>query len=237
MPEEPRARRSCLARTVNSAVDGVILGGALGGIMASTRAFELGVRGGAGRFMLVSSLRSGLSFAGFLASFNGGTCVLENLRGRRDVVNPFVVGGFMGVAGALPGWMTPMPHAPWTYRNNRALVGAGISSALLCSFFYLISSGSREPAPQGPVLSPGSGAPAGAPASPVQTMPLPIMSQPTMPEPFPYSSEPAREEQFKYGSSNDGWSASTPEFATRETAGREELSGSFGKEEIVDKWK
>jgi hypothetical protein len=220
MPEEPRKRRSCLARMFNSAVDGVILGGALGGIIASTRAFELGVSGGAGRFMLASSLRSGLSFAWFLASFNGGTCTLENMRGKRDVVNPFVVGGLMGVAGALPGYMTPMPHAPWTYRNNRALAGAGISSALLCSFFYFISSASREPAPEGTSLpSPGSGAPAGAPAYP--TMPHPVMPQPTMPEPFSYAPAPEWEEPSTQ--------------ATPDTAGG--MMGSFGKEEIVDKWK
>ena len=32
------------------------------------------------------------------------------------------------LAGALPGFLTPMPTAPWAYRNPRALAGAGKNS-------------------------------------------------------------------------------------------------------------
>merc|ERR1719198_1372017 len=50
----------------------------------------------------------------------------------------------MGLAGALPGFLTPMPTAPWAYRNPRALAGAALSSGALCSFFWWFSNGARE---------------------------------------------------------------------------------------------
>ena len=94
-------------------------------------------------------LRSAISLGGFLSFYNGGTCSLERARGKKDAFNPFAVGGLIGIAGGLPGYLTPMPHAPYLYRNTRALAGAGLSSALLCSALpFLFGGGTpREEAP------------------------------------------------------------------------------------------
>jgi len=214
---------------MNSAIDGSILGGAMGAIMASRSAFELGAAGGGARFIGLSAVRSALSFAGFLASYNGGTCALESARGKRDVWNPFMVGGFIGVGGALPGWMTPLPHAPYLYRNNKALVGAGLSSALLCSFFYFISSGgSREPAPAD-LPSPSSATTPGAstagqyrPAMPQPTMPQPVMPQPVMPQPNADMSA--------------AWPSADPDMSEWQQQ-QDQMMHGIGKEDLVDKWK
>ena len=152
--DAPRRRRSCLVRAIGSAVDGCILGGALGGIFASGQALQLGLVGG-GIFVLRSAARSAISLGGFLSFYNGGTCSLERARGKKDAFNPFAVGGLIGIAGGLPGYLTPMPHAPYLYRNTRALAGAGLSSALLCSALpFLFGGGTpREEAPGAPPVA------------------------------------------------------------------------------------
>ena len=179
--------------------------------------------------MLLNAVRSGLSFASFLATYNGGTCVLENARGKRDVFNPFVVGGGIGLAGALPGWMTPLPHAPWTYRNNRALVGAGLSSALLCSFFYMLSA---EPSRQ-ELRQPTTGV-----APPAGQNATPPMLQPVMPPPVGqsagmdfYQPPPLKGKDYE-SSLSSGWMPHTPESSELD----EERSATFGKEDLIDKW-
>jgi len=109
--------------------------------MATRTALSYGFNLDALRLILRSGMTSAFSFGGFLAVYNGGICSLEKFRGSRDIVNPFVVGACIGVVGAVPGYLTPQPQAPWAFRNPRALVGAGLSSALLCSFFWGLSAG------------------------------------------------------------------------------------------------
>ena len=123
-----RRQRSCLAQTIGSAIDGGIFGGAIGSIMATGNALQLGLTNGGFRLILRSGAASAVSIGGFLATYNGGVCSLERWRKRRDVVNPFIIGGIMGVAGAVPGYLTPHPAAPWAYRNPRALVSGGFTS-------------------------------------------------------------------------------------------------------------
>ena len=150
MAEQPRRKASCLAQTVGSLIDGGVFGAAIGSLMATGPAFSQGLFNGGLRIILRSGLQSALSVGGFMSVYNGGICSFESLRSKRDVLNPFLVGGLIGVAGGLPGFVRPLPTAPWAYRNPRALVGSGLGSAMLCSFFWMLSAGGleRPPAPE-----------------------------------------------------------------------------------------
>uniref|UniRef100_A0A7S0L0E6 Mitochondrial import inner membrane translocase subunit TIM22 n=1 Tax=Coccolithus braarudii TaxID=221442 RepID=A0A7S0L0E6_9EUKA len=125
--------------------------------MASRAALSIGLHADAVRLVFGGAVAGAMQFGGFLAVYNGGICTTERLRGKRDMANPFVVGGVMGVSGALPSFVQPTSSAPWAYRNPRALAAAGLSSAMMCSFFWSLGSSSRplpEPAPE--VTSPSS---------------------------------------------------------------------------------
>ena len=186
--EAPKRRqRSCLAVTISSAIDGGIFGAAIGSIMASGSALQLGFANGGMRLMLRSGMASAFSVGGFLASYNGGVCYLERFRKKRDVVNPAVVGGVMGMAGALPGYLHQNPQAPWAYKNPRAVIGGGMTSALLCSFLWSMShmgaaeraerSAEQPPKPSAEeAVTPATRMPAApvlAPGGPLSTMPPP----------------------------------------------------------------
>ena len=95
-----RRQRSCLAVTISAAIDGGIFGAAIGSIMASGSALQLGIANGGLRLLMRSGMASAVSVGGFLASYNGGVCYLERFRRKRDVVNPAVVGGVSECAGA-----------------------------------------------------------------------------------------------------------------------------------------
>ena len=173
--EQPRRKASCLARTVGSLIDGGVFGAAIGSLMATGPAFSQGLFNGGLRIILRSGLQSALSVGGFMSVYNGGICSFESLRSKRDVLNPFLVGGLIGVAGGLPGFVRPLPTAPWAYRNPRALVGSSLGSAMLCSFFWMLSAGGleRPPAPERQ--------PAAEPAAERQPQPEPY------PYPYPYA--------------------------------------------------
>ena len=101
-PEERKKLRremSCLGKAIASAIEGGLIGGALGGIMASGSALSLGLSVQALVLVGRSSFSSAASFGGFLAFYNGGSCSMERLRGVRDWINPFIVGGVIGLAG------------------------------------------------------------------------------------------------------------------------------------------
>lgn len=98
----PRKKeRSCLALTIGAAVDGGIFGAAIGAIMASGAALQAGFTHGGLRLILRSGFATAISVGGFLGSYNGGICTLERFRKRRDAINPAIVGGIMGVVGAV----------------------------------------------------------------------------------------------------------------------------------------
>eukprot|EP00965_Chrysotila_dentata_P116741 3859217-Pleurochrysis_carterae.AAC.3 len=63
--------RSCLAKAIGAFLDGGIIGGAIGGIMASRTAIAFGPSLGALRILAVGMGQSGLSLGGFLAAYNG----------------------------------------------------------------------------------------------------------------------------------------------------------------------
>ena len=169
--DAPRRKPSCLARTIGSALDGGIFGAAIGSLMATGPAFSHGLLQGGLAHILRSGVRSALSVGGFMATYNGGLCTLEKTRQKRDVFNPFFLGGFIGVAGAIPGYVQPLASAPWAYRNPRALIGSGLGSAALCSFFWMISSGGAVERTEQPAAPPT--APVMPTAAPAVPAPLP----------------------------------------------------------------
>jgi len=176
--KEQREQRSCLAKAVASGIDGGLFGGAIGLIMTSRTALSFGLSVHSLRILVAGTVSSAVSFGGFLACYNGGVCSLERFRRRRDAVNPFVVGGVIGVAGALPSYATPQANAPWAYRNPRTLVGAAFSSGALCSFFWVLSRGGQPQA----LPEPAAPTPPELPAS-SQLPPLPLpSSQPLEPQ-------------------------------------------------------
>jgi len=177
---EPRQRRSCLAKAIMSGVDGGILGGVIGSLMASRAVLSVGLSVESVKLIARSGVASAFSFGGFLAVYNGGICSLERFRKRRDMANPFIVGALVGVGGAIPGYLTPQPQAPWAFRNPRALFGAGLSSALLCSFFWSLSSGSSS----------SSESPASSPTSPPSEQAAPALEQLQAKQSLPALSSP-----------------------------------------------
>eukprot|EP00966_Prymnesium_polylepis_P065268 1514896-Prymnesium_polylepis.1 len=78
--------------------------------MASGGALQLGFFNGGLQLMMRSGMGSAMSVGGFLASYNGGVCSLERFRRRKDAANPFVVGGAMGLVGAIPGYLVQSPQ-------------------------------------------------------------------------------------------------------------------------------
>lgn len=172
-----RRERSCLAVYIGSALDGGVFGAIIGALFATAPAVSHGLLNGGLRFIGASAMRSGFSLGGFMATYNGGVCSLEKARGTKDVLNPFVVGFGSGVVGALPGYVHPMPQAPWAYRNPRALLGGGLGSGLLCAFFWGLSRVGRETA------APAEEEKAAAPQPPSAPLVRPPAAVPQMPKP------------------------------------------------------
>ena len=233
-PQQGKKRTaSCLAKTVGSLLDGGVFGAAIGSLMAAGPAFSQGLFNGGLRFLVRSGLQSALSVGGFMATYNGGICSLERLRAKRDVVNPFLVGGLIGVAGSVPGFVRPLPNAPWAYRNPRALVGSGLGSALLCSFFWLLSNGAGERQPAPAPAEPAAEATRVSALAPPASLPTPTADG------FPQFDSPVETQAVETPGFSDGLAKPpaglgvTPLAAAAARAGAEAPSGS---EQITDPW-
>uniref|UniRef100_A0A7S0E8Y0 Mitochondrial import inner membrane translocase subunit TIM22 n=1 Tax=Phaeocystis antarctica TaxID=33657 RepID=A0A7S0E8Y0_9EUKA len=239
--QEKKKTGSCLGRTVGSLIDGGVFGGAIGSLMATGPAFSQGLFNGGLRILLRSGLQSAVSVGGFMATYNGGICSLESMRSKRDVVNPFLVGGLIGVAGAIPGFVRPLPTAPWAYKNPRALVGSGLGSAMLCSFFWMLSAGGLERQP--------ATAPAAEPAAaerqpvPVPAARAPPASQPTQPaDAYPQYDSPVETQAVEMPGFADGLAEPHPPvgFAAAPLAPANPGLGAdlapSGSEQISDPW-
>ncbi|KAL3913825.1 MAG: hypothetical protein SGPRY_007843 [Prymnesium sp.] len=117
MADRPRRQPSCLAIGLSSGVEGGLFGCAIGGIMASGAAFQLGFLNGGLRLIVGNGLVTALQVGGFLAAYSGGVCALERARKQQDVFNPALVGGLMGMAGAVS------PHGScWRATRNSECV-------------------------------------------------------------------------------------------------------------------
>ena len=233
--QEKKRTGSCLARTVGSLIDGGVFGAAIGSLMATGPAFSQGLFNGGLRILLRSGLQSAVSVGGFMSVYNGGICSLESLRSKRDVVNPFLVGGLIGVAGAIPGFVRPLPTAPWAYKNPRALVGSGLGSAMLCSFFWMLSAGGleRQPAPERQ--------PAAEPAAERQPIPVPAARAPPASLPtqstdgYPQFDSPVETQAVEMPGFADGLAEPPAGFAAAAARAGAEAPSS-GSEQISDPW-
>ena len=224
---------SCLAKFVGSAIDGGVFGAAIGSLMATGPAFSQGLLNGGLRFLLRSGLQSALSVGGFMSVYNGGVCSLESLRSKKDVVNPFIVGGGIGIVGAMPGYLRPLPTAPWAYKNPRALVGNGLGSAMLTSFFWLLSHGGGErqpvPAPAEPATEPTHAV--RVPSALAQPAPLPAQA-----EDFSEFDSPVETQAVELPGFSDGLAKPPADFGRAATA-RDGAAASGGSaEQITDPW-
>ena len=148
---EKKKTLSCLGRTLIAFVDGGTFGAAIGGIISSAQALgsiSAGTESVVGAFRTVARASAGsaasLGFA--LAGYSGGVCSLERMRGKRDFVNPFVIGGLMGAIGAV---QRVEVHDGQAKRrvlafSGRGLMTGSLSSALLCTVFWYMQQPSQK---------------------------------------------------------------------------------------------
>ena len=142
-PTPQRRQRSCVANGCVAFIDGAFFGGAIGGIINSAQAMSglasgAETMGSALRHVIRSSARSGISLGLALATYSSGVCSLERARGKRDVANPFLVGGMLGAVGSI---QTVELHdgqrkTRALAANPRAMIGGTLSSAMLCALFW-----------------------------------------------------------------------------------------------------
>ncbi|RLN14353.1 hypothetical protein BBJ28_00007400 [Nothophytophthora sp. Chile5] len=87
------------------------------------------------RTMVRLSARNMLGFASFLGIFGGVSCSLEKLRGKTDLLNPFM-GGFIAGMAVLPAEL----------RKPRALVSAALlcGSASMALHYFIPTSGDNK---------------------------------------------------------------------------------------------
>lgn len=115
MSDQPKHRCITLSPTMN----GGIAGGTLCGMFGSVAAPDQGLRAGkTSRYVLFSSLGSGLALAALLAAVNCGMCVLQHLRGTRDAKKTWFVGSFLAF---LPRWTMPTRDTRLAYLNHKRL--------------------------------------------------------------------------------------------------------------------
>jgi hypothetical protein len=150
-PPPKKRQLSCLGKGVISLVDGGLFGAAIGGVMASAQgisALSSGTENVRGAVLLVarSAWRSAASLGMALAGYTGGVCSLERLRGRRDAINPFFVGGLMGAIGSIT---RVEVHDGQTQRRvfavvPRNMMAGALSSGALCTLFWYMQQPSRR---------------------------------------------------------------------------------------------
>lgn len=148
----PKTRRelSCIGKSILALIDGGTFGAAIGGIFASANAIGSITGGtesivGAARTVFRASAASAMSLGLALGAYTGGVCSMERWRGKKDVVNPFVIGGIGGAIGAI---QRVEAHDGQHRRtvlafSGRGLMAGSLSSAMLCSVFWYMQQPSR----------------------------------------------------------------------------------------------
>ena len=183
-PERPRRQLSCLGKGIISCIDGGCFGAAIGAIFSSARAMSSLAAGtesvvGALGMVARSGLQSGLSLGAALGFYSGGVCSLEQFRSKRDLVNPFLVGGIMGAFGAVQRVevhdgqrkMRVLAYSP------RGMAVGALTSGMLCSLFWYIQQPTRREAAS---PSAGEGVSPPSPQRQTQRPPAPL-STPSLP--------------------------------------------------------
>ena len=80
------------------------------------------------------AMRSGASLAAALAGYSGGVCSLEKGRGKRDGINPFIVGGMMGAVSSRSVSTTTMGgRSRVSLRSTRVRCSRNRSAPPLCA--------------------------------------------------------------------------------------------------------
>jgi hypothetical protein len=185
-----KRQRSCVGTAIVSFVDGSFFGGAIGGIIASASAIGGVLSGGesvgsAFMHVLRSGGRSALSLGSLVAGYNGGVCTLERMRRKRDVANPFVIGGLMGLVGSVS--RVDVHDGQHKRRvlalNPRLALSSALSSAMLCSVFWWMQR--RDDGDAARVAEPPSTAPPPVPGA----VRVPAAGQDASSDPFPAQSE------------------------------------------------
>jgi hypothetical protein len=54
--------------------------------------------------------------------YNGGICLLEGIRGKRDYINAGIAGLTVGFLASLPGYFVPAKAMPMAFKNPRLVV-------------------------------------------------------------------------------------------------------------------
>jgi len=149
-PKAQRRQLNCLGKTLVAFVDGGSFGAAIGAIIASAQSVSSLASGtesifGAIRGVATAGWRSGVSLGFALAGYSGGICYMERVRGTKDVVNPFFIGGMMGAVGSVQrvDYHDGQTKRRVLHMNPRVMLGSATSSALLCSVFWYMQQPSR----------------------------------------------------------------------------------------------
>ena len=141
----------CSGVMLEAAASGSFIGAALGGGLSAGQFLALKKSGklpphsaSAVRTVGAQAARSGVGFGLFLATFNGGMCLMEAARGgQRDAANAAVAGGLAGFCGALPRFLrlsssNPDPNALLAFRNPRFLAAQTLGTAVLGALVFTL---------------------------------------------------------------------------------------------------
>jgi hypothetical protein len=163
-PNSPEAGRpipgtNCGTVAYQAGVSGYMMGGVFGLMLGGTnylRARQAGIAVNAVKHIGIPSFRSAFGFASFLLGYNGGICLLEGIRGKRDYINAGVAGLTVGFLASLPGYLVPASGMPMAYQNPRlVLANSLVTGALGAALFAWTHPGealsdSDEPPRQSP---------------------------------------------------------------------------------------
>lgn len=148
MKEVGDGRGGCGGVMLEAGVSGAFIGGALGGGLAAGQYFAQRAKnmlppGSSGaRTIGTQFAKSGVGFGLFLATFNGGMCLCEAVRGgKRDAANAAVAGGVAGFLGALPRFLklgSSDPNAMVAFRNPRFLAAQTLGTALVGALVFTL---------------------------------------------------------------------------------------------------
>ena len=124
-PETPAQPSGCAWIAYQAFVSGYLIGGVFGALLGGSnflRARQQGVKSNAVQQIGLPSFRSAFGFAAFLTGYNGGICLLEQIRGKRDAYNAGAAGCGVGFLASLPAYLFPSKSMPMAFKNPRLVV-------------------------------------------------------------------------------------------------------------------
>lgn len=120
---------TCTILTVGEAVNGGILGGAIGLFSGVSEGYQAGIirQPEFSRFLRSRVIGNALSIGSSLAIWKGGTCLAQGVRKKTDVYNSMFGGFAAGVVFALPS------------RNPRNILVSGVTYSAIAATFDLLT--------------------------------------------------------------------------------------------------